>query len=485
MRFMGGWAETGLRRILVNSAAIFGGEAISRMGAFAMGLIVAHRFGAAGFGQYGYALAVASVLLVFPDFGLHLLTTRELATDPERLRRIFWSLHWVKFFMVGGVLFFAFLLGEEAVRDGGRRLLLYVLVARAALMTFSQAYMAIFKAFERMHYIALQQLVNAAVALICAAIALALRMNLGVMVSCLVIGQAADTYIGWRIVRRRFGTGSVYGWDSAFSCAMLWAAAPIGITTILQAANLRMDILTLSIFASNSEVGRFQAGSWFLVGTFLFASLVMGVIFPKLCRLLHHPSERGSVYIASLLKHGTIFVTVGSLAVWLAAPRVLLWLYGAQFVNAASLLRILAPAIPFMFINTVLVYVFVAARLRAVYLGTLGLSFGLGVILCLFLVRSYGASGAALADLIREFVVAAVFLVHLKRHDLAAGASGALLKISLGIAALTLMLCAFGGSPGPQTVWTAACDVLMLGGTLIFAGFPSRQELSLILGENL
>lgn len=482
MKSMRSWAETGLQRTLVNSAAIFGGETVSRLTALAMGLIVAHRFGAAGFGQYGYALAVAGILLVFPDFGLHLLTTRELATDPERLRRIFWSLHWIKFFLVGGVLFFTFLLGESAVTDGGRRILLCVLVARAALMTFSQAYMAIFKAFERMQYVALQQLANAAVALICVAIALALRMNLGVMVSCLVVGQAADTYIGWRIVRRRFGTGSIYAWDSAFSCTMLWAAAPIGITAILLAANLRMDILTLSIFAPDSELGRFQAGAWFLMGTFLFASLVISVIFPKLCRLLHPPSERASVYVASLLKHGTILVTAGSLVVWLAAPRVLPWIYGPQFVNAVDLLRILAPAIPFTFINTVLVYVFIAARLRAVYVGTLGLSFSLGAILCLFLVRSYGASGAALADVIREFVVAAVFLVHLKRYHLAARASGALLKIC--VPALALMLYAFGGSLGPQTTWTAACDVLVLGGTLILAGFPNRRELVLILDES-
>jgi len=474
----------GFRRSLINSASIFGGETVSRVATFAIALIVARRFGPVELGQYAYGLALASVLLIVPDFGLHLLTTRELAINPERLRQMFWSLHWIKILLAGGVITFVFVFGEEAVKDGGRRLLLYVLVARSVLLTFSQAYMAIFKAFERMHYVALQQAVNATLALVCAVIALALRMNLGVVVGSLVAGQAAETFIGWHILRKRFGTGTVYGWDSAFLRSTLLAAAPIGITAILQAANLRVDVLTLSIFAPNAEVGRLQAASWFLVGTFLCASLLMSVIFPKLSRMLERPSTRGSGQIGSLLKHGTLFVAAGSLVIWLGAPHVLLWLYGGKLVNAAPLLRILAPAFPLMFINTVLVYVFIAARLRAVYLGTLGLSFGLGVILSLCFARWYGAAGVAVADLIREYVMAAVFLYHLKRRDVAHEAGDALLKICLGIAALTLVLFALAGSPGPWMAWTAACNVFVLVGMLILTGLPSRHEMSLILSED-
>src|SRR5207247_8906370 len=59
------------RRILINSASIFAGEAIVRFAIFPMAVVIARRFGSAALGEYGYALALASVLLVLPDLGLH------------------------------------------------------------------------------------------------------------------------------------------------------------------------------------------------------------------------------------------------------------------------------------------------------------------------------------------------------------------------------------------------------------------------------
>ncbi len=464
--------------------AIFAGEMFSRVATLLMALIVARRFGPASLGQYGFAVALASVLLIIPDFGLHLLTTRTLANEPERLRRTFWTLHWLKLTLVVTVAAFTALFGESFVQDSGRRCLLFVLAARALFQTFSQAYMAIFKAFERMHYIAMQQLVNSSLTIACAGIALAVRASLPVVVGCLLVGEVGEAWLGWQIVHRRFAPGSIYGWDSAYLREMMVAAAPIGITAILQALNLRLDVLTLGVFATNAELGRFQAAAWFLVGTYLCTSLLMSVIFPKLCRLLRNPTSKASAYLESLLKHGTLLVTLASLATWFGAPHILRWSYGTKLSDAMGLLRILAPALPFMFMNTTLFYVFVAAQRRTVYLGTLGLGVGLGAALGLFLARRYGASGAALADLIREFFVAAVFLCHLKREHLAPSTGLGFLKVCAAAACLTLLLGAIAGHIGSWLEWSATWNVLMLAGTLIFVGFPRRQELFLLVDEN-
>lgn len=471
------------RRTVLNGVAIFAGEALSRLVTFGMAIAVARRYGPGALGQYGYALALASVLLVVPDFGLHLLTTRDLAAEPARMRQTFWSLHWLKLFLAGGVAVFALLFGERVIQDEGRRLLFYVLVTRGLLQSFSQAYMAIFKARERMHYIMLQQFVNAILVILWTGVALELRANLVTLVSAFVFGQMAETWLGWKIVRRRFTPGPVCGWDGQYLKEMLLAAAPIGITGILQALNLRLDTLVLGVFASNQELGRFQAAAWFLIGTFLCASLLMSVLFPKLSRLLREPSESGSAYLASLLKHGILLVTAGSLAVSVAAPYVLRWLFGASLGPAADLLRIMAPALPFMFINTVLLYVFVAARRRAVYLGAMALGIGLGASLGFPLAWRFGAVGSAVDEVVREFAMTAVFLFFLKRHSLASEVSPTLLKVFLAAACLALLVGAPAGFIGPGMEWPVVWNLLMLAGTLIFVGLPDRQELLLLADE--
>ena len=140
------------RRLLVNSASIFGGEAIARLATFLMAVIIARRFGSVALGEYGYALAMASILLMVPDLGLNLFAVRELSADKRRLRTIFWSIHWLKTILTGIVIVFALFFGEWGIANEGRRLLFYVLIVRVLLQTFSQASMAIFKAFERMQY---------------------------------------------------------------------------------------------------------------------------------------------------------------------------------------------------------------------------------------------------------------------------------------------------------------------------------------------
>ena len=475
--------ESGLRKTLINSTALFGGETVSRLGGWLMAFIVAHRFGAAGLGQYAYAVAVTSVLLMFPDFGLHLAAIRDLSARPEKLRTTFWTLHWIKLPLVGALVSGVLVFGGVALRDEGRRALLYVLLARAVLMTFSQAYMAVFKAFERMHYIGLLQLANAVVVLISVVAAWQLQASLSSTVGCLVAGQAVETCGGWAVARSRFNTGKAYGCDSALVRNLLIAAAPIGVTIILQALNLRLDLLILSVFASNAELGRLQAADSFLLAAFLGASLSLGVVFPKMCRLLSRGSEEASLYVGNLLKHGTLLLAVVALAVSLGAPGLLRVLCGRELASAADVLRLLAPAIPLMFINTLLVYVFFAAHLRSVYVGTLGLSILLTTVLCFWLVPKYGAAGAALADLIRESVVAAVFLGHLQHHGLAYGATRALLKVCPAVAVLAVLLAVIAPAAGSWPMWTAACTALLFGGTLLLAGLPNRAEILVVLGD--
>lgn len=470
------------QRALVNALALFGGEGISRSATFLVAMIVAHRFGPVALGQYGFALAVASIFAIVPDFGLHLLTTRELVIQPERLRSIFWNLHWLKILLVCWVAASVVLFGHGVVQDGVRRILLYLLVTRALLQSFSQIYMAILKAFERMHYIALQQFAGAAIAVACATVALILRANMFMVVSCLLAGQAVEAWIGWRVVVRRFEPGELYAWNVGLQWNMLTAAAPIGLTIGLQALNIRFDVVAAGIFSDDLDLGRFQAAAWFLVGTFLCVSLLMNVVFPKLSRLLQKPSERSRAYVESLLKNGSLLAIAGSLMVWLGAPWILRWFFGASLGTAVDLLRIIALALPFMFLNTMLSYVFIAARLRAVYLGTFAWGVGIGCLLSVVLAKRYGVTGVAVADVIREFLMTFMFLVHLKRKHVA-------LEVGRGLLNAYAIVAALAGALGilsravRLTEWLVLLELLMLGGTLIAVGLPRRREFSLLVDE--
>jgi len=471
--------------IFVNGASIFSGEAIARLATALMALVVAHYYGSVALGDYGYALALASVLIVVPDFGLHLFAVRELSASPRRLPEIFWDIQWLKLGLAGAVVAFTLIFGEFGIADRTRRILLYVLIGRVILQTFSQATMAIFKAFERMQYIALQQFVNSTIIVVWVGAAVSLRASLPVVMTGLVAGQLAETCLGWAILWSKFGPGRLVKWDRSTLSAIVVECLPIGLTAILLALNLRIDILVLSVYVPGSALGQFQAAAWFTTSTFLSASLLMSVLFPKLSRLLIGNSAQGSAYVLSLLKNALLITAVGALAAWLSAPALLPLFFGKEFESAASILRILAPALPLVFLNTILFYVFVAARRRFVCLGALGFGITAGAALCLYLAPRIGVAGGAIADVIREFMISGIYLYFLIEGNHARIAGLALVKVFIG-STMILVLGALLAAPFHLgALWLAVWMVLVVTGTLVALGLPRLSEWHLLTDDRL
>ena len=473
------------RRLFINTAAVFAGEGFARLATALMVIVVARRYGPAALGQYGYAVACASVLVLVPDFGLHLYVVRELSAHRDRQRAIFWSVCWVKLILTAGVILFAVGFGSWGVPDTGRRVLLYLLVGRVILQTFSQVCMAVFKAYEQMHHIALIQLTNAALVVLWIVAALTLGASLPVAVAALVAGQIAETWLGWRILRGSFSPGRPYGWNPEIIRVILVASVPIGITALLQAFSLRIDILVLGFYVSNWALGLFQAAAWFPVGMYLATSLLMGVLLPKLSRLLRSGQPEGSAYVMGLVKNGLLLTGLGGLAVWFGAPSLLAWLFGPSSVSALTCLRILVLMLPFVFLNTTLFHVFVAARQPAVYLGALGLGVTAGLALSFSLTSAYGLLGAAMADVARELIISGAYLFVLVRGEPARHAGRALLGILVG-ATVLITLGYWGAVPlhwGDK--WVAAWMCMVLAGTVLVLGLPNRGEWRLLTDDTL
>jgi O-antigen/teichoic acid export membrane protein len=472
-------------QIFINTAALYAGEGLCRLTTLVVALIVARRFSAEALGQYGYAVALASVFVLLPDMGLHLLVTREIVGEPLSLPRAFWDLHWLKMVLVGFIAVGGLVFGALALHDAGRRGLFYILSIRALLQTFSLACMSFFKAMERMHFIAIQQLANGAVTVSGLAICLFLKTGLYTTVSALLAGQLVELLMGWWFIFRYFNPGPIRVWNRDRMSSMFIAAIPIGIAAILQAFGVRLDVLILGVFSSNEELGQFQAAALLVVVSFLATSLLMTALFPKLVRLLRNPTLTGTAYLEGILKYGILVATCASIVVWLAAPDLVLGFFGQSFLPASRFLRILAPMLPFVFINTSMFYIFLATDHRREYLAIVAFSICLGVLLGFVLAPRMGGAGVALADLVREVVASLIYIYFLHSESRVPSLGPALLKIVPGAASVALAAFLALGVEGNSQVWAVMWSLAMLGGILLLTGTPRREHLLLLAKEDL
>jgi PST family polysaccharide transporter len=211
----------------------------------------------------------------------------------------------------------------------------------------------------------------------------------------------------------------------------------------------------------------------------------MSVLFPKLSRLLAEQSLLGSDYVLSLVKNALIAAGLGSLLIWLFAPGLIPLLFGSDFSPAAHILRILSPALPLVFLNTVFFYVFAAARRRFVCLGTLGLGLAAGTLLSAYLTSQYGATGTATADVAREFAMSAVYLGFLIQGNHSRHAGLALLKVFLGATALLALTVLLVSPFQIQVTWLVAWLLFVLMGALAALGLPTIAEWRLLTDDRV
>lgn len=467
--------HTPARRLFLNGTAVLAGEAVARIATMAVALLVARRFGPEALGDYGFAIAVASILGSVPDFGLHLYTVREIARSPLEARRVFWKVHWVKLALTGLVVTFTLAFSVWIIPGGERAVLLGIFATRAVLHSFSQATMAVFRAFERMHYLAIQQLTNAAV--VCAWITVShfLAGGLPVVAAGLVAGQTAETLLGWSILRRWPQSFRVV-WPCGAVKSLVLACLPIGVTAMLLSVSLRMDVLVLSRYVGGAELGQFSAAIWFVTAAFLGASLLTSVLFPKLARLLASPSPRGGNYVGSLLKNALWVGGLAGLAVWLSAPVLVRMMWGNEFVPAIVTLRSLTPALPLVFLNTILFYVFVASGRQVVCLVALSTGVLFGIAFSVPMSASYGAVGCALAGVARELVVNATYLLFLRRRSETRLPALAILRVVVVASLAAAIGAGVVRSLAPEAFWVAAWVIFMLVGTGWVLGLPRPSE---------
>ena len=299
-----------------------------------MALVVARSFGSEALGNYGYALALTSVLLIVPDFGLHLFAVRELSASPKRLAEVFWGVHWLKFglaalvvdlsrcasvhgafWIASGACFFTFWSSESCCRPFLRpRWLFSRPSSGCSTWPFSSASIRL--------------------------------LSWSGLESSLAIGGSPSRHgfgsrcrsvcgdlLGWIILREASPVAALHDVEVDRPGAnRLPACFPIGLTAILLALNLRIDIFVLQPLRHQPSARTVQCGclvrhrdvSRGFAADGRSVSQAFRVFWPGVL------NRRGD-YVLSLVKNALLITALGALLVWLSAPTLMPLFFGSEF----------------------------------------------------------------------------------------------------------------------------------------------------------
>lgn len=190
-----------------------------------------------------------------------------------------------------------------------------------------------------------------------------------------------------------------------------------GIRNLLAAlpstVNGRLDQAVLAVAASRAELGSYAvAVSLSLLGGPVVAAFG-NIAFPRIAAMTAETDRRAMERLAFL---GTLIVSgVLALATFLAAPRLVALLFGAEFSAAVPLIRILAPAGVALSANLVLADLLRARGRPEDAAKAEGVAAVVTAGLLLIFAPRYGAAAAAWTSLV-AYCLASVILVGRLRH---------------------------------------------------------------------
>ena len=343
-----------VQRILRDVAIVAGGQALTWVASFVFVLAQARFLGPATFGELSLALSYAAFFAIVVDFGVATFVTRAVAQAQSDERTILWSALAARAGLWLAVMPTAWLLTVVLGYEAELQATILILTDSLLFVGIVGALTAYFQGRERF---ALPAVANAVQKVAAATVGIAVLVaGAGVIGVAAVYAISAALaavilFLGLR------GSGLAAPRIRARAVRdVLGSALPIGLYWIVGTFYFNVDMALIERLAPRESLGHYAAAFRLFTAASIVPAIVCGtVLYPMYSRLsgtstaaLRPAVEKTIAYLTLV----GLFVTV--IFAVLASPIVGLLYPLPAYGPAADALRLLAPGLLFLYVNSVL-----------------------------------------------------------------------------------------------------------------------------------
>ncbi len=369
-----------------------------------------------GFGQYTTAITFVTFFSIAADLGLTLVTTQLISrpgVDVSRTMSNLFSFRLISGFIIISlapiIVFFSPY--EMVVKQG-------VGVAAIAFyfVLLSQIFVSLFQKELRTEKIAIAEVVSRI--LVLALTIWAIGANLGVigLLWTITIGNALSFLLHFFYARRYAKIGFRY--ESAVWKDIMSRSWPLVITIVLNLVYLKADILILSLFRSQSEVGLYGAAYRVIDVLVTIPFMIGGTVLPILAfRWEAKDKENYQRIWQKVFDASAIIAWPLVVGGFMLADPIMTLISGEEFAPAGTILKILIIAVGFIFFSAFFSYTMISfnhqRKLIVAYLLTAVTS----LVGYFILIPQFSYFGAAWVTVYSEVLISLLAWWIVKRHS--------------------------------------------------------------------
>jgi len=404
------------KTLVKNLSTLSIAEVLSKLLLFVLFVFVARYLGAASYGTYSFVFAFTGLFIVFSDFGMSSLVIRELSTNRNETKKYLSNILPLK--AVLSLITFSLIVIAANVLGypGETRIYLYIAGLYIVIDTFTQIFMAIIRAHQRMEYEAAVKVLGTVLLFILCIFVIAFDYGLiGLFLAYLAFSTFKLTLF-FGIVTQKFARPG-FDMDREFIKGFVKKSLPFVATAIFLPIFYRIDIVMLTHLKGSVVAGIYTAGYRFVEALTSFAIIYTITIFPVLAHSFKHEKSRMDIIYEKSLKYIfilTIPIAVGTVII---ADKIITLVLGDEYIESAIALKILIWVLIFVFLNGLFGAYLASIRRQGIVAITLGSGILVNIILNLLLIPELSYVGAAISTLTTQAIISVVMVMYISRYN--------------------------------------------------------------------
>ena len=378
-------------------------EGISKVAKLALFIYIARILGATEYGKFAFALAFVSLFVIFFDFGLPQITTRELAREKEKEKE-FPAVFSLKILLGLGTLILVLISSFFVAPDPIIQRVIWILALSFFIEGLSEIFIAFFRARQKMEY---ESFIRNLGSLALVGVGLftlfyfpsILNLSYGYLFGALIALTFA-LILFWLKVRR-----PSFNWDRSIWQKFLSISWPLCLITIVTTIYNQIDSVMMGFWGQITQVGWYNAAYRIVWPTLIPASLISVSLFPVLSRYFRESKEKlqkiWSYQMETMILLAIPLMTGGVVL----APRIIDFIYDSSFAPSILAFQILIVMIGIIFIYNAFYQVLIAAdQQKKIFWAVLSGAI-INVILNLILIPKFSLYGAAFSTVITHLLI--------------------------------------------------------------------------------
>lgn len=403
-------SEKGAGRLAKNTTYLTAASILQKLISFGYYIYIARMLGDINLGKYAFALSFSSIFVIFMDFGLGPILTREGAKKGREIAKYLGWILAIKAVLialsVAGLVVAINWLG--AARDFSQYdiSLVYMAGAIIVLDTLTFTFYSVYRARQLLKYEAVGVLVyQVIIAGIGWYILSSGYQAMGALIAVLAGSVFNFCYSFWLVfLKGRYRPRIRVSRKTAF--ALLKIAAPFALAGIFFKLNGSVDTVMLKSLAGDRFVGWYNVAFKMTMALTVLPGAFATAFFPAMSYYFKH--DRGK--LKSIFEKSVLYLTVVSLPIAvgtiLIARPLIITIYTDAFEASVVALQIFMVSLFFLFINYPVGNFLNAVNRQTINTVNMGIALLLNIVLNIFLIPKFTYIGAALAAL-----ASTVFLV--------------------------------------------------------------------------